>query len=214
MAIRLVQRRLLSVQEFELAGDSVKVRIKSPFKEEETLTVFLTAMNPEPVITRSRLEFNSRINGEPLVSLYLAKPSAREFNAFVNLLKERALAEYQAFTGLRPAVEPGAPSTDTLGGPPEPADEDEPDTATVRREVDADSIDSSIRMLRAYLDSEDIAPLLSALEDLKADPKNPSHMARLGKVFSSLGGVQGAVLTYAPYIIVLLSDDPFGHKQG
>ncbi|MGD8308674.1 MAG: hypothetical protein PVG98_04465 [Chromatiales bacterium] len=213
MATRLVQKRLLSVQELELTEDSVRVRIKSPFKEEETLSVFLTVLNPEPVITESRLEFNSRVNGEPLISLYLAKPSAREFNAFVALIKERAQAAHQAFTGLRPGLEPGEPSADALEVPPELADADDFDTATVRRDVDVDSIDSSIRMLRTYIDSEDIAPLLSALEDLKADPKDPSHLARLANVFASLGAVQGAVLTYAPYIIVLLSDDPFGHKQ-
>ena len=212
MAIRLTQRRLLLVQKLEITDDSVEVHIKSPFKE-ESLSVFLTVLNPEPVITHSRLEFNSRVNGEPLISLFLAKPSAKEFNAFVAALKERIQSEYQAFTGLRPAAGPGTPSADLPGEPPEPDDEDDLAATTVRRDVDVASVESSIRMLKTYLDGEDIAPLLAVLEALREDPRNESHLARLGSVFASLGAAQGAVLTYAPYIIVLLSDDPFGHKE-
>lgn len=213
MTTRLVQKRFLTVQEFEIEDDSVKVRIKAPFKEEETLSVYLTVLNPEPVITQSRLEFNSRVNGEPLLSLFLAKPSAREFNAFVSALRERAQAEYQAFAGLRASSDHGAPAGEPAMEPPEPEEEHGFSTAVVRRDVRVKDIDASIRMLETYLDRDQIAPLLAVLKDIREDPANQAHLARLGETFEALGPAQGAVLTYAPYIIVLLSDDPFGHEQ-
>mgnify|MGYP006290655041 CR=1 FL=1 len=213
MATGLVQRRILSVQELEITEDSVKVRIKAPFKQEETFSVFLTVLNPEPVITRSLLHFNSRVNGEPLLSLYLANPSAGEFNAFVTALKERAQSAYQEFAGLRSVVEPNVPSAGLPEQPPELDGAEAFGSATVKHDVDVKSIETSIHMLRTYLDDKDIEPLLSVLESFKSDPKNESHLTELGNAFASLGVVQGAVLTYAPYIITLLSDDPFGHKQ-
>ena len=76
--------------------------------------------------------------------------------------------------------------------------------------VSVESIDSSIQMLEQYLDAEEIRPLLTALEALKAEPENESLFAQLVTAFDDLGPRQGAVLTYAPYIGILLSDDPFG----
>ena len=51
--------------------------------------------------------------------------------------------------------------------------------------------------------------MLSALRDIKADPENESCLTRLTSAFDDLGPRQGAVLTYAPYVGILLSDDPF-----
>ena len=65
-------------------------------------------------------------------------------------------------------------------------------------------------MLRQHLDGDDIEPVLEALEALQADPQNEAGFARLVSAFDELGPRQGAVLTYAPYIGILLSDDPFG----
>ena len=62
---------------------------------------------------------------------------------------------------------------------------------------------------RRYLVAEEIRPLLSALEALKADPENRSRLEQLVRAFDDLGPQQGAVLTYAPYVGVLLSDVPF-----
>jgi hypothetical protein len=66
-------------------------------------------------------------------------------------------------------------------------------------------------MLQQYLDAEQIRALLDALRALKAEPESESHFAQLVNAFDELGPQQGAVLTYAPYINVLLSDDPFEH---
>jgi hypothetical protein len=65
-------------------------------------------------------------------------------------------------------------------------------------------------MLNQYLDAEDIKPLLTALEALKEEPENETCFGQLVAEFDNLGPQQGAVLTYAPYINMLLTDDPFG----
>ena len=104
MTTKLIQKQLFKgTQEFEIVDDSVNIHIKSPFKQDETLTVMLAVLNPEPIISKSRLEFTSRVNNEALVSLLLAKPNAEEFNAFVNLLKQKAQEEYNEFAGLTAA---------------------------------------------------------------------------------------------------------------
>ncbi|KHF24711.1 hypothetical protein [Solemya velum gill symbiont] len=99
--MKLVQKHILKgTQEFELLDDEVRVRIKAPFKEKEK-SVPLSILNPEPVIENSRLNFHSRVKCGPLLSLYLDKPNAKEFNAFVEAVKEKALKEYNAFAGIK-----------------------------------------------------------------------------------------------------------------
>ena len=70
-------------------------------------------------------------------------------------------------------------------------------------------IDDSIKLLHQYITDVDIAPMTSALEALKQDTQNDTLMVELKNVFEGLGPYQGAVLTYAPYISILLADDPF-----
>jgi hypothetical protein len=99
--MKLVQKSLFrGTQEFELLDDEVRVHIKSLFHEKQK-TVTLAILNPEPVINNSRLEFHSRVKCGPLLSLYLNKPNAVEFNAFVDALKQKALKEFNAFAGLK-----------------------------------------------------------------------------------------------------------------
>jgi hypothetical protein len=78
------------------------------------------------------------------------------------------------------------------------------------RRINASSIDESISMLEQYLDAEDLAPLLGVLRELVEDPHDGALLVRLSEVVDDLGILQGAVLTYAPTIAGLLSDDPFG----
>ena len=56
----------------------------------------------------------------------------------------------------------------------------------------------------------DIKPLLSSLETLKADPQNEIHHQNVINAFNELNHLQGAALTYAPYLNIFVSDDPFG----
>ena len=77
------------------------------------------------------------------------------------------------------------------------------------KSVSVASIDSSIQMLQQYLDADEIQSLLSALQALKAEPESQSRYLQLVAAFEEMDSRQGAVLTYAPYVGILLSDDPF-----
>mgnify|MGYP001550140873 CR=1 FL=1 len=67
METKLLQKHIFKgTQEFEIVDDVVNVRMKPRLRKEETLTVMLTVLNPEPLINKSLLEFTSRVNNEPL----------------------------------------------------------------------------------------------------------------------------------------------------
>ena len=71
-------------------------------------------------------------------------------------------------------------------------------------------IDVALQMLRRYLNAQDINPILSALEALRTAPQNEAHQEQVINAFNELGPLQGAALTYAPYLQIFVSDDPFG----
>lgn len=71
-------------------------------------------------------------------------------------------------------------------------------------------IDIAIQMLTKYMDEQTINTLVSALETLKTDPQNVSFQEDVFNAFYGLGVMQGAALTYAPYLNIFVSDDPFG----
>jgi len=99
--MKLIQKSLLNGSvEFELTDDAVNIYIKSLFKKEHK-TVVLVILNPEPVINKSYLEFHSRVKCGPLLSFRINKPNEKEFTAFVNAVKEKALKEYNAFSGIK-----------------------------------------------------------------------------------------------------------------
>ncbi|MGB7931800.1 MAG: hypothetical protein WCH04_06170 [Gammaproteobacteria bacterium] len=75
--------------------------------------------------------------------------------------------------------------------------------------VDLYRVETSITMLKQYLAEEDIAPLIVVLESIAADPRNEALLGQLSDVFDGLGFLQGAVLTYAPYISIVLAGDLF-----
>jgi hypothetical protein len=206
---KLVQRQLFrGTHEYEIVGDQLNVRVKTRFKE-ESLSILLSVLNPEPVIDRSSVAFVSRVNGEPLVSFQLAKPDAQTFNAFVNHLKQQALAEYNAFSGLRTGEPVAGPGGNSFDEPPDFGDPDELVVPT-HREIRVDEVETAIRMLKTHLPPGECADLIEALEGLRDSPEDQTRLGRVVEVFSGLGGHQGAVLTYAPYLAFLLSDDPWG----
>ncbi|MES9868115.1 MAG: hypothetical protein ABW090_12545 [Sedimenticola sp.] len=214
MTTKLIQKDLFKgSQEFELVDDHVNVRIKAPFKKEETLTVMLTVLDPEPVISKSLLHFKSRVNGEPLISLYLEKPSTEEFNAFVSVLKQRSFEEFNAFAGLQSASAPAGTGLNTQEEPPEFDDPDQDHRLKKNlRHINVEKIDDALNMLETHLEHEQVEPLVSALQALKEEPESKQRLEQVLHAFNELGPNQGAVLTYAPYVSILLYDDPFSNQ--
>ena len=81
------------------------------------------------------------------------------------------------------------------------------------RAVDLQRIEISIMMLKQYLAEDDIAPLIDVLESIAADPHNEALHSQLSDVFDGLGALQGAVLTYAPYISIVLAGRQFDNMD-
>ena len=79
----------------------------------------------------------------------------------------------------------------------------------INKNVEISKIDASLEALKLYVKDASIDPLISVLEELKQDPNNESLLLQLTDTFNALGIIQGAVLTYAPYVSLLLSDDLF-----
>jgi len=78
------------------------------------------------------------------------------------------------------------------------------------RSIQVADIDIALQMLKTYLDVQAINPLLTALETLRTNPQNEAHQEQVSSAFNELGPLQGAALTYAPYLHIFVSDDPFG----
>ena len=205
MQTTLFQKHIFKgTQKFEIIDDTVHVHLKAPFRQEESLTVMLTILNPEPLINKSLLEFTSRVNNEPLLSLYLAKPNPEEFNQFVSLLKQRIQDEYNAFAGIK-SGNPSPLEHNVFEEPPE-FDDPVPQKPARQKPIRVEDLEDSIRMLSEYIGSEEIQPLITALKDLQAEPDKDIHLSKVINEFNALGAGQGAVLTYAPYIGILMSD--------
>jgi len=83
----------------------------------------------------------------------------------------------------------------------------------ITENVDAGKINASIEGLKQFVKDASIDPLISLLEALKQDPNNESLLLELSDTFKALGIIQGAVLTYAPYISLLLSYDIFENHR-
>jgi len=208
--MKLVQKRFLKGKRvFEIAGDTIHAQIRTMGKE-QTLAVSLAVLNPEPVVRDDCLEFRSRVKSDALLSLFLNSPDPESFDNFVDEVKLRAREEYGKFTGLRTGAGAEGLAANSYEDPP---DFDEPaghQTPRTRKPARPESIDSSIQMLQQYLEDAEIEPLLTALHALRTDPDNDSRLDQLSVAFDGLGPRQGAVLTYAPYIGILLSGDSFG----
>lgn len=177
MTTRLAQKHAIKgSREFELVDDEVRYIIKSPLRT-ESLSVVLNVLDPEPVISGSTLSFVSQVNREPLVELFLDKPDRETFDQFVRTMQRRIIEE--DFGRLRV-----------------------PDKGV---DVNVDGVTESIDMLLRYVDPQEIAALLAALEELQQKPDNPQCLRRVAEAFNELGFAQGQVLLYAPYINWLLS---------
>ena len=75
--------------------------------------------------------------------------------------------------------------------------------------INVADIDIALQMLKTYLNAQDIQPLLTSLETLRTNPQSEAHQEQVISAFNECR-LQGAVLTYAPYLQIFVSDDPFG----
>ena len=211
MTMKLVQRRFLKdTREYEIIDDdTLSVRIKRPLKEEK-LTVSLSMLNPEPVVKDSELEFYSDYKGRPILSLLLNKPNAAEFDTFIDTLKKKIIGEDDILT----SVDDDSQDTKVSEALARNVYEEPPvffEDSADRRDitsvlpVNAERLSDDISMLKTYLEEEDIRPLIDSLETLKAEPDNEAAYQKMLDAYDVLGIKQGAVLTYAPYLKVLLS---------
>ncbi|MEE9343045.1 MAG: hypothetical protein V3V12_05405 [Gammaproteobacteria bacterium] len=82
---------------------------------------------------------------------------------------------------------------------------------TITNTVNVERIEISIEMLREYVKETSIEPIITLLESMKKAPGNEQLLETLSETFNALGIVQGAILTYAPYVGILISEDPFGN---
>lgn len=194
-------------REFEIVDDTLFVSIKSFFKEEK-LTVDLSTLDPEPVIKDSELKFYVPNRGHSIFSLLVNKPNAEEFNRFVDTLKqtisgdnstdaviEAEMSESVREEALNRNVYEEAPVFGENDG-----EKEEFKPIIVRR------LQEDVIMLKRYLDENDIKPLLDLLETLLDEPENEAAFVKMLNVFNELGFHQGAVLTYAPYVKVLVAE--------
>ncbi len=102
MTLKITQKHILyGKREFELRDDIVKVKVSSLLDENKDFEVELAMINPEPIMSKSRVEFHSRVKCRPLISLFINKPNTQEFNAFVEAIKAKAKLEYQSFAGIK-----------------------------------------------------------------------------------------------------------------
>jgi len=82
---------------------------------------------------------------------------------------------------------------------------------TSRKVINLARIGDCIEQLQENFGTDEVASLVAVLEAMKRNPRDHALMDRLSKAFNGLGIMQGAVLTYAPYLAVILSDDPFNN---
>ena len=212
MTHKLIQKHFLhGKQEFELRDNLIKVKINSLLKGKKERDIVLAVLNPEPVISKSQLHFHSRVNGEALLSLALSRPNVSEFNDFVNTLKQKAQAEYNAISGISVSAKPTTLNGNSYEEPPEFSETSLADISKDKR-INVEEVENAISMLETYVNNEDVHPLIAALKSLKQAPQDHSKLVEVATVFNELGSSQGAVLTYAPYISIMLSDGPFGRR--
>lgn len=207
--MKLIQKRFpKGRREFEIIDNTVYVRIKGLLKEEK-LSIDLSKLNPAPEVNGSELEFHSRTTHGYTLSLLLDNPNADEFNAFVDELKQRISSVDYSFADSG-STSHDTSSTEALGWnvyeePPEFDETDDVQDIVQLPPIKVERVEGDITMLKTYLDEADIKPLIDSLESLKADPGNEVAFRKMVDAFEDSGINQGAILTYAPYLKVLLS---------
>lgn len=207
--MKLVQKSFLKgSREFEIVDDVLFVSTKSLFRQEK-LTVDLSALDPEPEMNDSEMVFYNPHKGRPVFSLLVNRPNTEAFNSFIDVLKQKIKGEYSGITGIEVVSPEKVQTALAWNMHEEPPEFNEP--AESREEIDfkpvnAERLASDIGMLKSYLKEDDIRSLLESIEALRAEPDSEAAFRKMQDAFNELGIIQGAVLTYAPYLKILLSE--------
>ncbi|NEX18266.1 MAG: hypothetical protein C1943_17065 [Halochromatium sp.] len=75
--------------------------------------------------------------------------------------------------------------------------------------INVPRMEEAIAMLRQYLDAQALAPVLDIMHELTKNPEDGALLNRLFVTVEGMGIMQGAMLTYAPYIAILMSEHQF-----
>lgn len=75
--------------------------------------------------------------------------------------------------------------------------------------VDTKKVAISIELIKKYVKGFDVSLVIQVLEELLKTPQDPSLRIKLSDSLQPLGVGQGTVLSYAPYISVLISENLF-----
>jgi len=208
MTNKLVQKQFLKgKREFVIIDEMITVTKKSLFKEEK-LSVDLSMLDPEPVIKGSELAFYNPHKGHSVFKLLLNKPNKEEFNSFVDTLKQSISGGDHSTTNVEAVSAETAQAAldrNMHEEPPAFVDSDENRINISFEPVNVERLEDDINMIKTYLDDDRYKPLIDALETLKAEPHNEAAFQKVMGVFNDLGIYQGSVLTYSPYLIVLVS---------
>lgn len=89
------------------------------------------------------------------------------------------------------------------------------------RHINVDRLAEDLEALALNAQCAELEPLMAAMKSLAQEPQSPACLQHLVEVFNGLGIRQGVVLTYAPYLKVimsghidtLLSHDPYWNKD-
>ena len=192
---------------FEIVDDVIYVSIKTIFRKEK-LTIALSKLNPEPVINGHEMAFHDSLTSEPVFSLLLNKPNPQEFDVFVKVLQGAILGQAIPFNNIQgeslSGTQPQAPGNNVYDEPPEFDDVDGQQKPCFQP-VNAKRVAEDIAMLKTYLNESEIQPLLKYLEKLEAEPEDEEIFQQVVDAYNASGFQQGAILTYAPYLKILLS---------
>lgn len=72
------------------------------------------------------------------------------------------------------------------------------------RKINPERVDTDLQMLKTYACDDSLSAFMAALESLRDEPGEES-LDNVAEEFNKLGIQQGTVLSYAQYVIVLLS---------
>ena len=79
----------------------------------------------------------------------------------------------------------------------------------ITRKINPVEIGISIEQIKKYINDSRVDPVITVLEKLEQDPSNEALLIQLADILNNIGVFQGAVITYAPYVNLITSDDPF-----